>query len=301
MIRVGLLTAANMLETHASPRPDAWEHERQYVPMRRACEDRGIDLRVVIWDDPELKPDDFEAFVIGTTWDYASRPREFLSTLDRLAARRPLLNPVETVRWNLHKGYLNDLAARGARIVRTLWHDRADGESIARSFDALETDAIVIKPQIGAAAWRQVKLRRGEPLPHPELLPPAATMIQPFLPAIAEEGEYSLVYFDRVFSHCALKTPADGDYRIQSMFGGSERAHRPSESDLSLAQCVLDAVDGPLLYARVDMVRDREGELAVMELEVIEPYLYPDQGPRMGEAFAGALERMLATARDAIV
>lgn len=295
MISIGLLTAANMLETHPSPRPDAWEHERQYVPMRAACLERDIDLRVVIWDDPNIDARAFDAFVIGTTWDYASKPALFLETLARLSAHRPVLNPVETVRWNLHKGYLNDLARRGAQIVPTLWRDRADRETVLSAFDTLGADDIVIKPQIGAAAWRQARLRRGEPLPGPDALPPGPTMIQPFLPAIVEEGEYSLVFFDREFSHCVLKTPAQGDYRIQSMFGGSERKYTPSEDDLALARGVLAAVKGPLLYARVDMVRDLQGRLAVMELEVIEPYLYPDQGPHMGESFASALVRLLNT------
>jgi hypothetical protein len=32
---------------------------------------------------------------------------------------------------------------------------------------------------------------------------------------------------------------------------------------------------------------------ALMELEVVEPYLYPEQGPNMGQAFARALSGML--------
>ncbi len=293
MTRIGLLTAANMLATHPSPRPDAWEHDRQYEPMRRACAAQGIDLSVAIWDDPSLDASPYDAFVIGTTWDYTAKPALFLDTLERLATQRPLLNPLETVRWNLHKSYLNDLERRGASIVPTLWRDRADPSTLVRAFDELGTGTIVVKPQVGAAAWRQAKLSRGEPFPHADLLPPGACMIQPYLPSIEREGEYSLVYFDRVFSHCALKTPAKGDYRIQSMFGGSERAHEPSPADLALADGVLASVEGPLLYARVDMVRGLDGALAVMELELIEPYLYPDQGPRMGETFAEALVRTL--------
>lgn len=264
--------------------------------MRAGCLALGMDLEVVIWDDPALDATAHEAFVIGTTWDYAARAGEFLGTLARLSAHRPLLNPLETVRWNLDKSYLRDLEARGAPIVPTLWRERADGASIARGFEELGTDVVVVKPQVGAAAWRQALVRRGEAIPPAESLPPGACMIQPFLPSIREEGEYSLVYFDREYSHCALKTPGEGDYRIQSMYGGSERAHEPSAEDRALAQRVVDGVEGELLYARVDMVRGLDGRLAVMELEVVEPYLYPDQGARMGESFASALERLLARA-----
>tara|TARA_Y100001001_G_scaffold155896_1_gene172159 strand:+ start:793 stop:930 length:138 start_codon:yes stop_codon:yes gene_type:complete len=37
------------------------------------------------------------------------------------------------------------------------------------------------------------------------------------------------------------------------------------------------------------MVRLASGELAVMEAEMIEPYLYPEQGPQLGEKMAKAI------------
>jgi hypothetical protein len=118
-------------------------------------------------------------------------------------------------------------------------------------------------------------------------------MIQPFLPAAAEEGEYAYVFLGGAFSHAALKVPAPGDYRVQSLYGGTERAHRPSAAEAARARAVLEAAGGPLLHARVDLVRGNDGALVLMELELVEPYLYPDQGPGMGEAFAAALERAL--------
>lgn len=41
------------------------------------------------------------------------------------------------------------------------------------------------------------------------------------------------------------------------------------------------------LYARIDMIRSPEGRLAVMEAELVEPYLYPDRGPEPGGANGG--------------
>lgn len=282
-----------MLEDNPDRREDYWEHERQFTPMRRACSDLGIDLRSVIWDDPALDPKDYEALVVGTTWDYVPRSEEFLATLARFAEHRPLHNPLDTIRWNLSKTYLRDLEASGAPAVPTLWIDLAHGEPIAEAFDRFGTEEVVVKPQVGAAAWRQERIRKGHPIPHTDRLPPGPAMVQPFLPAIATEGEYSFVFFDREFSHCARKTPAPGDYRIQSCFGGTERPHAPSPDELAAAKAIVDAVDGPLLYARVDMVRGPDGRLALMELELIEPYYYPEQGPGFELIFARALERSL--------
>ncbi len=293
---IAFLTAGCVLPGHPDQRIDSWEHDSELGPMTAACRARDIELRPVVWDDP-FDLEAFEAFVVGTTWDYTDRPQAFLAALERIAARRPLWNPLPVIRWNIEKTYLRDLAERGASVVPTLWREAADEASIAASFDELGVDEVVVKPVVGASAWRQARVRRGEPLPPAEALPPAETMIQPFLPAAASEGEYSFIFFDGTFSHAALKVPAEGDYRVQSMYGGRTRVHQPTPDELAITAAVLDAVDGPLLYARVDLMRGLDGRLAVMELELIEPYLYPEEGPGMGEAFADALVRLL-DARD---
>jgi glutathione synthase/RimK-type ligase-like ATP-grasp enzyme len=290
---VAFLTAGCMLPGHPDLREDYWEHDREFLPLQAACSARGIDLRAVVWDDPSLTPSDYDALVLGTTWDYAEQPQAFLAALETITRQRPLFNPLPVVRWNMRKTYLRDLAERGLPVVPTLWRDRADGLTIARAFDELGVDEIVVKPVVGASAWRQARLRRGDPLPPADALPPSETMIQPFLHAAVKEGEFSFLFFDRVFSHCAQKIPQAGDYRVQSMYGGREEAYQPSAAESALARRVLDAVDGPLLYARVDMMRGLDGQLALMELELIEPYLYPDQGPDFGVSYAAALERHL--------
>jgi hypothetical protein len=282
-----------MRPDHPQRRADWWEHDLEFPPLRAACAARRIALCEAVWDDPALRPEEFDAFVIGTTWDYQEKAPAFLAALEAISARRPLFNPLPLVRWNLDKTYLRDLAARGVPAVPTLWEARADPGTIAAAFDALETDDLVVKPVVGASAWRQCRVRRGDPLPPPGELPPAAAMIQPFLPGAAEEGEYAYVFFGGELSHCALKVPAPGDYRVQSMFGGRERAHAPSPEDAARARGVLAAAGDPPLYARVDLVRGPDGGLVLMELELVEPYLYPEQGPGMGEVFAAALERSL--------
>ncbi|TVQ53681.1 MAG: hypothetical protein EA377_07480 [Phycisphaerales bacterium] len=293
MTTIAFLIAANMLKDHPQVRSDHWELDREWEPIHAACAARGITLEQIIWDDPAFDPDTFDAIVIGTTWDYPERPGEFVRTLERLSARRPLFNSLATVKWNLSKAYLRDLAARNVLTIPTLWRERADAPTIANAFDELQTDQIVIKPQVGASAWRQARLKRGEALPPSELLPPGRCLIQPFLPAILDEGEYSFLFFNGTFSHCARKMPAQGDYRIQAMYGGYEQMYEPTDAEIAMARSTLDAIDEPLLYARVDMVRIPSSELAVMEVELIEPYLYPDQGPHIGENFAAALETML--------
>jgi len=112
---------------------------------------------------------------------------------------------------------------------------------------------------------------------------------------VVEEGEFTFVFIDGAFSHGVLKQAAEGDYRIQSLYGGRESVYVPSDDDLASARAVIAALPFPdPLYARIDMARLSSGELAVMEAELIEPYLYPEQGPELGEKLAKAVLARLA-------
>tara|TARA_R110000868_G_scaffold45045_2_gene149842 strand:+ start:11218 stop:12129 length:912 start_codon:yes stop_codon:yes gene_type:complete len=293
MKHVAFLSAACMIKDHPKARKDYWEYDLEIAALAPACQAEGIELVTCIWDDPDFDAGEYDAAVIGTCWDYMQTPDAFEAALAGIAGKTRLLNPLEIFRWNKRKTYLQELAARGAPMIPTIWAERADAASIAAAFEALGCEDLIVKPVLGGGAWRQARIRRGEALPDPEKLPLAECMLQPFLPAVSQEGEYAFLFFGRAFSHCARKVPAAGDYRVQSEYGGHEEVHHPSDEELALASAVLDCVDGDLLYARVDMLRGLDGKLALIELELIEPYLYPEQGPDMGKAFAAALKTML--------
>ncbi len=237
--------------------------------------------------------------MMGTVWDYPPKLQLFLETLDRLNEIAPVYNSPALVRWNIEKTYLKALDEAGAPSIPTLWADKADAEAIAAGFDRFGGDKIVVKPLVGGGAWRQALVKKGEALPDADDLPLGACLIQPFLPGVPEEGEYSMIFFGGRFSHALNKRPKSGDYRVQSLYGATEARWEPSEADLALAREVLSAArsitgEDEFLYARVDMVRGLNGGLVGMELEIIEPYLYPEQGPDMGAVFVEALKDKLA-------
>ena len=269
------------------------EHE-----FDKLCAELGIELVERVWDDESWSGNEFDAAVVGTTWDYMEKGLEAffgrLASLDTL-----LLNPIDTLRWNADKRYLQTFAERGVLTIPTVWADKADAATIDAAFERFaDVDRIVVKPVVGAGAWRQACLRRGEPLPSADLLPPERCLIQPFVKAAEGEGEYSFLFFDRKFSHALCKKATGGDYRVQSMYGGVETVHEPTAEQLAAAQNAVDSIQGDVLYARVDLLRLDSGELALIELEAIEPYLYPEQGPKMGELFAKGLARLLKKAQE---
>jgi len=214
-------------------------------------------------------------------------------------------NSFDILKWNADKSYLDDLHARGAPVIRTLTVERVTPKNVARAFEALETDTLVIKPQVGGGAWRQVLHKKDDPFPTADTLPPEGALIQPFLPSVKEEGEYSFLYFGGRFSHAARKTPKAGDYRIQSIYGGAEETYTPTQAERDRARDILDVLDATPLYARVDLLRGEDGLLKLIELECIEPYLYLPHAKGEGgenegaQKFAKALKARLEKLKDA--
>ena len=284
-----------MLPDVPDRRKDAHEGDAQVALMRQALAQVGRDLEVVQWDGEGIDWSRYEAAITAITWDYAERPEAFLARLEAISAETRLINSVDVIRWNMRKTYLRDLAGRGAQLVPTHWAARATPEAAEAAFAEFGADRIVIKPVVGAGAWRQVLLRRGEPWPDAEALPPHEAMIQPFLPAIQSEGEYSFIFLGGQFSHAVIKTPKKGDYRIQVSFGGVAEPYLPSMEDLADARAVLDSVPEDVFHARVDMVRAEDGSLLLMELELIEPYLFIDDAPEFVRAFAEGYATFIET------
>ncbi|WP_338446308.1 hypothetical protein V5F89_00450 [Pelagerythrobacter marensis] len=294
MAQVGFLACAETLPGDGPRRADAFEHDLEVAALRPALAARGMDLVEIDWRAPVDRFAPFDAVLIGTSWDYQDRADAFLARLEDLEARGVKVhNPPAAVRWNLDKWYLRELEEAGATIVPTIWEDNPGRAEVAAAMDAFATDRVVVKRRIGAGGEGQHSFTR-ETLPDSGWTMGRAAMIQPFLPAILEEGEFTFVFVEGAFSHAVNKRAAKGEYRIQSLFGGTEALYFPGAEDLARAAEVLAALPfDDLLYTRIDMVRLPSGELAVMEAELIEPYLYPEQGPELGERLAAALAARL--------
>ncbi len=228
-------------------------------------------------------------------WGYHLDLPRWFSALERLEAQStPVFNPPAVLRWNADKRYLRRLELGGARIVPTAYVDRADQAAVAAAARGFGCETVVVKPQVSGGAHGTVKVATGDALTGG---PDGPAMIQPFLPSVGTEGELSLLWFGGRFSHALTKTAVPGDFRVQPQYGGVVRPAEPDAEAMAAAEAVLAAVEEPLLYARVDLIRDLEGRWALMELELIEPYLFLDEAPDGGAAFVDALEEAAAANR----
>ena len=293
-MKIAFLAGKSTLSSSDIRRSDAFEHDYQLSAVKSALANKGIQLDELNWRSPEQDFSDFDAALIGTTWDYQDDRDVFLKRLSWIEAQMPLFNDTATINWNINKTYLETLSRVGAATIPTIWLDVYNQSDIDAAFNDLGCEKIVVKRQVGAGAEGQYALSKGAPLPA-KAEPNRAVMVQPFLTSVQNEGEYSFVFVDGDFSHALIKKAAQGDYRVQSCYGGVEKAITPSAADLKAAQSIIEALPfATPLYARIDMVRGAQGELLLMEAEMIEPYLYPLQGPKFGQLMAEALVKRLA-------
>ncbi|WP_284124853.1 ATP-grasp domain-containing protein [Parerythrobacter aestuarii] len=289
---IAFLTCPGTHPGSPNRRADAYEHDVQVAAIRPELEARGHRLVEIDWRSPVAAFDGMPLVLVGTPWDYQDSEAEFLARLDALEAAGHLVcNSAATVRWNARKTYLRDLAECDVATIPTRWVEQPTTSDIAAAMEAFGCDTVVAKRQVGAGAEGQSIHRKASLDPDWSMAHPA--MLQPFLPQIQTDGEYSFLFVDGAFSHVLCKRPASGDYRVQSIYGGSEEPYTPSDRDIAAALTAVTAIDHRPLYARIDMVRGHDGGLLLMEAELIEPFLYPAQGPLLGAMMADAIARRL--------
>ncbi len=230
----------------------------------------------------------FDLVMPLVAWGYHLRFAQWLALLDRAEDEHwPLLNLPALLRWNSDKSYLGQLAAAGVPTVASRTVEVLDAASLADAHAAFG-DQLVVKPLVSASADDTFRLGPDDAIP--AAVAGKRMLVQPFMPAIARSGEVSLMLFGGVVSHCVVKRPKTGDFRVQPHLGGSETPCVPPEGAIPLAHAALAAAPAPATYVRVDMVEAANGQFQIMELELIEPALWLQHAPDKGAAFAAAIK-----------
>jgi glutathione synthase/RimK-type ligase-like ATP-grasp enzyme len=268
----------------------------------RVLEERGWTVRMIPWKSKEDWTR-FDAVIIRSPWDYQHFAEDFLKKLSQIHDRGVrILNHPEVIRWNIQKQYLLEMEKKGIPIVPTLIVQNLNQIIINRCAEKFESLKLVVKPTLGAGAEGTFVLEApftNSIVQHAiDHYSDQECMVQPFMEFIETEGEFSLMYFNGKFSHAIRKTPKMGDFRVQEEHGGTFRIIEPSSEALELSEACLRTLPENckkdiLLYARMDLVRRPDGNLAVMEWELIEPSLYLSTEDSSHITFANAIEEAL--------
>lgn len=249
----------------------------------------GVEADLVAWDAP-ARWDDFDLVVIRSTWDYVARRDAFLAWAHSI---RHLANPYWAIEYSSDKHYLADLAARGHRVVETVF---CDVGTEPRFFDG----DVVVKPAVGAGSGGAARYRANEhdaATRHVEALHRAGrdALIQPYVSSVDTRGERAVVVIDGEVTHAMTKAAMLNVE--ESVRTAQFRRDQMSRADLEpevrgyVTDLLADERFADLLYARVDLVASDAG-WALMELELVEPNLFLTYDVAATERLAAAIARM---------
>ncbi|MEQ9563690.1 MAG: hypothetical protein RLN69_14325 [Woeseiaceae bacterium] len=248
----------------------------------------------VPWKTPGVDWNNCDAVYIAAPWDYPQDLPRFMGVLGDIDASSAILvNDLSLVKWSISKTYLRDLESRGAAIVPSRWFDAWTDAVLEECFDAFGEN-IIAKPVVSTNATDTFLIAQpvAEAL-RTQLQKTFAArpfVVQPFIDAIRSEGEFSLFYFGRDFSHAIQKVPKRGDFRVQEEHGAEIIAVEPQAALRKTGDFVMSLVDPLPVYCRCDFVRDAKGGFLVMELELIEPSMYLRMHREAPQRFAEAFD-----------
>ena len=289
-MRIAYLACDDCLTSAISRRPDAYEHDREYHALSAAFQRRGWRLDEVAWRRVLPERLEYDIFLLRSVWDYPEHMGEFLALMNDAHYAPRLANAPELIKWNISKTYLLGLIDMKLPVIPSVFPPEG-GLSVAALRSVLACATLVAKPTVGGSGF-------GQRLIGPEVdgtqLVQDGLFVQPFIEGIRTAGEVSLVFLNGRFSHAIKKRCSRNDYRVQVMHGGSEEPYTPSATELDVAVRFLSAIPFPALASRVDLVNDSVAGPLLMELELIEPHLFPNANDRLGIMFVEALESWLS-------
>ena len=239
---------------------------------------KGLNITKEIWNDSKVKWEDYHLVILKSPWDYFDLIEDFYAWLADIKDKKiRLLNPIDIVKWNADKHYLQEIEKAGLKITPSIFIVKGDEINLMSYFKLFNTDTFVIKPCVSGGAKNTFKVAASNineiTLTITQLIKNEDIIIQPFLREIEEDGEWSFLFFNGKFSHAILKKSKEGDFRVQAIFGGTVNPQDPPLHYLNSAQLYVDQFAQNCLYARVDGTIIN-GEFYLMELELIEPFLF---------------------------
>lgn len=258
--------------------------------VREALERKELRVNRVDWADPEFDWGETKMILFRSNWDYFDRYDEFRKWITLALSKAKFVNSINLLNWNVDKHYLSNLAEKNIRIVPTRYIPRGSSLSLEEMHNFTGWTHTVVKPTIGGAARHTYNIT-------PENLTIISNklvdimreedfMLQPFQDSVPVEGELSLMFFGDEYSHAVLKKAKPGDFRVQDDYGGTVHQHVASDVEVEFASQVVQACPEKPAYSRVDIIEDNDGQLAVSELELIEPELWFRHRPEAADLLA---------------
>lgn len=202
------------------------------------------------------------------------------------------MNSPDVVRWNVHNGYLLEVARAGTRIPRTRLAASGDRQTLRQHLENAGWHDAVIKPAVSASGY-STRLVTGSPTAddeqaYAEMIAAGDVVLQARVPEVQERGEWSLPRLSSFGSTATrwsnARPPASSGYTSSLAARWNPRMRRRRSSATRNSWWTVWTGSSP---TRVDGA-DVDGRLMLMELELIEPELFLDHHPEAAARLATA-------------
>lgn len=286
-------------EKYVSPAQTTWYIDqilKEDQLVQDALEKLSLKVTKKDWADPNFDWSSTKTILFRSTWDYFYRFSEFEPWLNKVAKLAQLINPAPQILWNMDKHYMQDLADKGLPTVAGHYIKCGSTESLKSIHEKLGWTETVIKPTVSGSARHTYRLNPDNYTHHEELFAELIQnedfILQPFQKNILTKGEVSHIAIHGQYSHSILKLAKKGDYRVQDDHGGTIHDYEANEAEIAFTEQAVAACDILPLYARVDLVLDNNEQLALMELELIEPELWFRKNEKAADNLAAAIQQV---------
>lgn len=317
-------TAENFAVLHRADEHDCLE-------FARALTDRGHDVYFVNWRDIDIPAQRVDrAFVRNRGEFRKSIPcaafdlvfiykmegclhdqEQFFDMIDMFErCCRMVINAKATIRSNIDKSYLLELAASGVPVIPSYRLSTARGShspselaDIANALHAMGKSA-VLKPLRAERGDGIFKLDATDGIEHWRAalsrIEPSLYLAKEYMPSV-RDGERSLAYLGHEFQHAVIEYPNPKDpdeFRCNESLGGKVAPYEPSLEELAVAARVLtccEALGWPVRFSRIDLIPSARRPL-LMEAELLNPSVYANyvgRGRAFGEALANYFHALL--------
>tara|TARA_B100001989_G_scaffold239451_1_gene203672 strand:- start:475 stop:1383 length:909 start_codon:yes stop_codon:yes gene_type:complete len=263
-----------------------------------ALKEKNLSVVKKDWNDSIFDWETTRSILFRSTWDYFDKFELFKKWFSKTKNKCLMINSTETIEWNIDKHYLLDLQEHQIPIPNSEFIKRGSSIDLLLLMQKKNWNEIVVKPTISGAAKNTYRLKEEEIIQFgptwEKLIYKEDFIVQEFQNNVITEGEVAMIVIGGKFTHAVLKKAKEGDFRVQDDFGGSIAIYNPSEEMVKLAEKCTRILTPIPSYARVDIIWDNLRELAVSELELIEPELWFRLNPNAAQKLAHHVDLMLS-------
>ena len=263
-----------------------------------ALKEKNLSVVKKDWNDSIFDWETTRSILFRSTWDYFDKFELFKKWFNKTKNKCLMINSTETIEWNIDKHYLLDLQEHQIPIPNSEFIKRGSSIDLSLLMQKKNWNEIVVKPTISGAAKNTYRLKKEEIIQFgptwEKLIYKEDFIVQEFQNNVISEGEVAMIVIGGKFTHAVLKKAKEGDFRVQDDFGGSIAIYNPNEEMVKLAEKCTRILTPIPSYARVDIIRDNLGELAVSELELIEPELWFRLNPNAAQKLAQHVDLILS-------